>query len=172
MIIKHCRLTVLERRFRHIWRGDDDTSGKLVDDSDPWSLPDLIVIDGGKGQLSAAMKGMRKVNVLPATISFSVSDRISTVADDSGIDVGVGTEDLVVSEEEFPPPRGRAVRIPIVALAKKKEEVFVEGESNPLIDTESGSDSAALLLLRALRDESHRFALKAHRKRRTKSMGL
>ena len=59
--------------------------------------------------------------------------------------------------------------VPIVSLAKNKEEVFGVKSSLPM---NTRQDSAALLLLRAIRDESHRFALKSHQKRRSKANGL
>ena len=54
--------------------------------------------------------------------------------------------------------------VALCALAKENEEVFVPGVKDPV---NSSHDSAALLLLRQLRDESHRFALRAHRNRRS-----
>ena len=120
---------VLERRFRRaafagataeIHTAASSDGGK--DDGDEaWEHPDLVVIDGGKGQLSAAIKGIKRANVaLPE----------------------------------------------ICAIAKDKEAVFVPGESRPINDG-SPTDTPALLLLRHLRDESHRFALKSHRRRRS-----
>lgn len=106
---------VLHRRFLRTQRENGD-----VEQSDGWTVPDLVVIDGGKGQLSAAMTGMEKA-----------------------------APDLDV---------------PICSLAKNKEEVFVPHNSEPLNDS---PDSPALLLLRHLRDESHRFALSRHRRRRS-----
>jgi excinuclease ABC subunit C len=86
------------------------------------TLPDLILIDGGKGQLSA---GMRALGPLVE--------------------------------------RGTAV----VGLAKRIEEVFVPGRSDPL---PVPPDSEALRLLQRVRDEAHRFALDFHRQRRGKEM--
>ena len=86
------------------------------------ALPDLIVIDGGKGQLSAGMKALE-----PFT------------------------------------ERGVAV----VSLAKRIEEVFVPGRSEPIL-LEKGSD--ALRILQRVRDEAHRFAITFHRGRRDKAM--
>ena len=86
------------------------------------ALPDLIVIDGGKGQLSAGMKAL---------------------------------EPLL--------ERGVAV----VSLAKRIEEVFVPGRSDPIL-LEKGSD--ALRILQRVRDEAHRFAITFHRSRRDKAM--
>jgi len=83
--------------------------------------PDLILIDGGKGQLSAA----------------------KAVLDDLGLD-----------------------SIPIIGLAKKLEEIFLPDESEPII---LAKDNQGLTLLRRVRDESHRFAITYHRKRRAKS---
>ena len=57
------------------------------------------------------------------------------------------------------------VDIPVVGLAKRLEEVWVPGEAFPLILPRT---SAALHLLQHLRDESHRFAITKHRKRRAK----
>ncbi|MEO5588562.1 MAG: excinuclease ABC subunit UvrC [Gemmatimonadaceae bacterium] len=82
-------------------------------------LPDLIVIDGGKGQLSAAHDALAGVNQ---------GDR------------------------------------PLISLAKRDEEVFVWGRSEPV---RMSRRSPALRLLQQLRDEAHRFAVTYNRKRRT-----
>jgi excinuclease ABC subunit C len=83
-------------------------------------LPDLIMVDGGKGQLSAAVKALTKLGI-----------------DD----------------------------VPIVGLAKRLEEVFFPGASEP---TALPRTSSSLKLLQQLRDEAHRFAITFHRKRREK----
>jgi excinuclease ABC subunit C len=84
------------------------------------SPPDLVVVDGGKGQLSAAT----------AELKF-----------------------LGFSEQ------------PVVALAKRLEEVFLPQTSDPIIINRS---SPALLLLKQIRDEAHRFAVTYNRKVRAK----
>ena len=122
---------LLERRFRRV-------NGVHNDTEDPWSLPDLVVIDGGKGQLAAAARGMAKAGVFPT-----------------------GSPEAKFAEN------GRTV--PLVSLAKENEELFAYAQTDPVNES---NDSAALLLLRALRDESHRFALWNHRKRRSKLNGL
>lgn len=81
------------------------------------SLPNLILIDGGKGQLSAATQELRNLDL----------------------------------------------RIPIVSLAKKFEEVFVPGRPVPL---KIPHKTEALKLLQRLRDEAHRFAITYNRKLR------
>lgn len=59
------------------------------------------------------------------------------------------------------------VDVPVVSLAKRLEEVWLPGEPFPVI-LPRGSES--LHLLQRLRDEAHRFAISAHRKRRSKGM--
>ena len=87
------------------------------------SFPDLFLVDGGKGQLSAAMAAIKELDItLPCVIS----------------------------------------------LAKREEEIFVPGRSEPL---KLGRDSYALRILEFVRDEAHRFAQHYHhflRSRHTK----
>ena len=54
--------------------------------------------------------------------------------------------------------------VDVIGLAKRLEEVWLPGEPYPLI---LPRQSAALYMLQHLRDESHRFAITHHRKRRT-----
>jgi len=82
------------------------------------SFPDLILIDGGKGQLSMAVSALREL----------------------GLDY-----------------------IPIIGLAKRLEEVFVPGISNP---QSIHKQSPGLILLRRIRDEAHRFAITFQRSKR------
>lgn len=58
------------------------------------------------------------------------------------------------------------VDIPVVGLAKRLEEVWVPGNQFPVILPRT---SPSLYLLQYLRDESHRFAIKKHRAKRTKA---
>jgi excinuclease ABC subunit C len=82
-------------------------------------LPDLVLIDGGKGQLNAAADALR----------------------------ALGLESL-----------------PIASLAKREEEIFLLGRSEPL---RLSRRSPALRMLQQARDEAHRFAITFQRKRRS-----
>lgn len=84
-----------------------------------WPVPDLIVIDGGKGQLHAALPVIREA----------------------------GCE------------------APVISLAKRIEEVFVEGRDDSII---LSHHTPELQLLQAIRDEAHRFAITYHRHLRGK----
>jgi excinuclease ABC subunit C len=114
---------VLSRRFNR-WQAAqelNDKPGKKVDQSFAL-LPDLLIIDGGKGQLSRAVSVLEKYNLL---------DQIS-----------------------------------VVGLAKQNEEIFVPGQSKPIVLPKG---SQGLFLLQRVRDEAHRFAITTHRKQRTKT---
>src|SRR4029078_10750453 len=54
-------------------------------------------------------------------------------------------------------------RVAVISLAKRIEEVFVPGRSEPIL---LPRDSAGLQLLQRVRDEAHRFAIGFHRQRR------
>ena len=73
-------------------------------------LPDLVIVDGGKGQLSSAVEELRRL---------------------------------------------RLHNLPIVGLAKEREEVFRPGESEPIVIPH---EYGALKLLQRIRDEAHRWA--------------
>ena len=55
---------------------------------------------------------------------------------------------------------------PIVGLAKENEELFLPGQSDPVL---LPRDSQALYLVQRVRDEAHRFAVTFHRDRRGKA---
>lgn len=99
---------VVSRRFRGLSDRDE-------------KFPDILLIDGGKGQLNAAMAAFRDQDITPPTV---------------------------------------------ISLAKRDEEIFRPGISEPLRLSKS---AFALRLLQYVRDESHRFAQHYHHILRTKS---
>lgn len=100
---------VVERRYSRLLREGQ-------------KLPDLILIDGGKGQLNAAYEVLYKL----------------------------GLSELA-----------------IIGLAKREDEVFLPGKSEPVIIPRN---SSALHLLQRVRDEAHRFAVSYHRKLRSRRL--
>jgi excinuclease ABC subunit C len=118
---------VLSRRFQ---RYKDTMAGELHDPSQigknqkdtAWALlPDLLIVDGGKGQLAMAREVLGAFNL----------------------------------EEE----------VPLAALAKQEEELFVPGRIGSILLPRR---SEGLYLVQRVRDEAHRFANEGHRKRRAK----
>ncbi|WP_280464892.1 helix-hairpin-helix domain-containing protein, partial [Nocardia brasiliensis] len=57
--------------------------------------------------------------------------------------------------------------VAVIGLAKRLEEVWVPGESDPVI---MPRNSEALFLLQRVRDEAHRFAITFHRSKRSRRM--
>ncbi len=98
------------------------------------SRPDLIVIDGGKGQLGAVHEVMVKMGLG---------------------DVRRETRDLSEEADSQVSDLKAQVSIPVIGLAKREEEVFLPGHSFPI---QFPVDSQAKFLLMRLRDEAHRFA--------------
>ncbi len=90
---------------------------RVLDEGGP--IPDLVIIDGGKGQLSSAIESMKEV--------------------------------------------GFFGECAVIGLAKRLEEVYVPGNSDP---THLPKTSSSLRLLQQIRDEAHRFAVSYQRKRR------
>lgn len=59
------------------------------------------------------------------------------------------------------------VDVTLIGLAKRLEEIWVPGESDPVI---LPRNSQGLFLLQQIRDEAHRFAITYHRQQRSKRM--
>ncbi|MEO8218750.1 MAG: excinuclease ABC subunit UvrC, partial [Acidobacteriota bacterium] len=100
-------LEAVERRYR-----------KVLDEGK--ELPDLILIDGGRGQLNAALTALNRLGVERTTVA---------------------------------------------GLAKREEEIYVPDREEPI---RLAKHDPALQLLQMVRDETHRFAVASHRKRRSR----
>ncbi len=98
---------VVERRYHRIL-------------AEQGTMPDLVVIDGGKGQLSSAVEVLQQLGI---------------------------------------------ANTPIIGLAKRLEEIFLPGQSEPI---QLPKTSLGLRLLQQIRDEAHRFAITFHRQLRSK----
>lgn len=99
---------VLKRRFSH----------------PEWPRPQIILIDGGKGQLNAAVEAKKET------------------------------------------PECREIKV--LAIAKRKNELFIEGKDKPILLKTLPREISNLVL--QTRDEAHRFAIAYHRKLRRKRM--
>jgi excinuclease ABC subunit C len=117
-----CMEEVLFRRFRR-WKAyyeEGEKVGKAPDLAFS-ILPDLLLVDGGKGQLSRAVKVLEDFDLLD--------------------------------------------QVPVAGLAKQEEELFIPNRHNSIY---LERHSQGLYLIQRLRDEAHRFAITAHRSRRSK----
>ncbi|MDQ6859074.1 MAG: excinuclease ABC subunit UvrC [Chloroflexota bacterium] len=100
----------LRRRFARSAAGENDG----------WPVPDLVILDGGKGQLAEGIGALSDAGLL---------------------------------------------QIPIAALAKEREELFVPGRPEPIV---LPARSQGLFLVQRIRDEAHRFAVTYHQQLRGK----
>ncbi len=112
---------MLRRRLRRLVEPIGESPGeKARRREQTWRLmPDLMLIDGGRGQLNVALSVLDEFNL-----------------------------------------RGT---IPVLALAKRNEEIFLPDRGEPL---RLPRTSEALKLLQRVRDEAHRFSITSHRQRR------
>ncbi|MBK8261601.1 MAG: excinuclease ABC subunit UvrC [Nannocystis sp.] len=142
---------------------DDDDDDDEVEDAleeeeeeeegDPWALPDLIVIDGGKGQLSRVVAMMKQLGVSIGA---------------EGVDVVALAKERLIKEARAGGGRGRAGAAAEGAgegAELRPERVFSPGLREPIVLRPGSSE---LFLITRLRDEAHRFAITHHRKRRGK----
>jgi excinuclease ABC subunit C len=152
---------VLSRRFRRaregqakLERGEAD-----VDVVDTWALPDLIVIDGGKGQLGMALAAARDVGI---DVRPGSGVAIVGLAKERELAEAAPAEEAAPVESAAPSDatkngdkKKEGVKVPDrVFLAHAKDAILIR------------PNSAEMFVLQHLRDEAHRFAITFHRSQR------
>ena len=120
---------------------------------DDGDLPQLLVIDGGKGQLGAAAAALRDQQVEGIELISLAKSRLQTVAAGG-------------SEADAAGPGSLTPVAPEIGANRSFERVFVFGQKEPVILRQN---SAELFLLTRARDEAHRFAITYHRKLRQRA---
>jgi len=113
---------VVTRRFRHAQRAGSRQRPEDRHGDEDQVFPDILLIDGGKGQLNAALDAFAVLGVEPPCL---------------------------------------------ISLAKREEEIYRPGETEPL---RLSRYAAALRLLQYVRDEAHRFAQHYHHLLRRKKL--
>jgi excinuclease ABC subunit C len=138
---------VLSRRFRRAREGGREPAGD--GDAGSWALPDLIVIDGGKGQLGMALAAARDVGI--------------DVRPGSGLPIiGLAKEREVVAAEGEAAPEAAPAGADKDKV-KRPDRVFLPHAKDPI---PIRPNSAEMFVLQHLRDEAHRFAVSFHRGQR------
>ncbi|MEB3415600.1 excinuclease ABC subunit UvrC [Alteriqipengyuania sp. WL0013] len=118
---------VMRRRFRNLAENPDGEEGKANSHETIW--PDLLLIDGGKGQVSSVMAVLEELGI---------ADRLAVVG------IAKGPHHGREGREVFHFPDGREKTLP--------------------------TNSPVLFFLQTLRDEVHRFAIGAHRAKRSRAI--
>lgn len=126
------------------------------------NFPHLIIIDGGKWQLSSAVAGIKEgVYVTNKNSVDSSSQTDQSVAEWSGAtQVSDNMEYGLLRTSQWQMSS-------ICSIAKREEEIFVPSQKEPIMFEKWSSE---LMLLQKARDESHRFSITANRSARTKAM--
>jgi len=149
---------VLSRRFRR---------AREEQGSDSWALPDLIVVDGGKGQLGMALAAARDVG-----IDVRPGSGLPIVGLAKEREFEVGEADLAdtpppapVAEApaEAPPEPKPPAKPKDDKTGKRPDRVFLPHAKDPI---PIRPNSAEMFVLQHLRDEAHRFAVSFHRGQR------
>jgi excinuclease ABC subunit C len=102
-------------------------------------MPDLILIDGGKGQLAQAVDVTRELGLHDIPLAAIAKSRPQDLPPDAPSDVAVRSEERIF-------------------LPGRKDAIFFRRDQQQ-----------ALYLLQRVRDETHRFAVETHRTRRRKA---
>lgn len=128
-----------------------------------WGMPDLLLIDGGKGQLDAALKALEEQNVTVPAISIAKrEEEIIVHATRSNVGVAV-LEQLRTGERvENGAVVGRSGDYYVVNL--HAGQTNASGHSKNLRGTNQGlaKYTHVTKLFQRIRDESHRFAVSYH----------
>jgi len=129
-------------------------------------FPDLIMVDGGKGQLSAAVEILEQLGLRqkPTHVVGIQSGPVATFTG-SATTAGENTMPSQAAEGAGGVAQQEKFHIPVIGLAKRLEEVFVPEASDPQSIPKT---SSGLKLLQQIRDEAHRFAITYHRTVRSK----
>ncbi len=120
------------------------------------NFPHLIIIDGGKWQLSSAMSGIKEgkwkhENELPLPVIPGLTRNLEHL---QSWDIRF----LYTQEWQ---------RVQICSIAKREEEIFLPGDKNPILFEKWTPE---LMVLQKARDEAHRFSITANKSARMKSM--
>lgn len=122
---------VLKRRLNH----------------DEWHTPDLIIVDGGKGQISSALQSLALMGSTIPLVGLAKREETIVVPSD------------VVKEKAKQ------------SITKEKRDFFstVKDEDSNFVEISLPKNSPSLHLIMRIRDEAHRFAITYHRKLRSKN---
>ncbi len=116
-----------------------------------WELPDLFVVDGGRGQLAVALAAAHDLGLHELSIVALAKEREGPV-----LEVAPSLSSAGASAGG--PPLGAPAAVVPAAKEKLLDRVYLPGQKNPI---PLRSTTTSLFLLARLRDEAHRFSNRA-----------
>jgi excinuclease ABC subunit C len=166
---------VLRRRLKRLQVGQGARVQDQKQDESFSSLPNLIMVDGGKGQLSAAYEVLAEFRLSIPVVGMTKREEELIILGSGGrgqvADIDSLTSDISLKTETTnlkPIKPKRSAAHGAVAKSEEDEQVQVTSEAHfTTIRLARGSE--ALFLIQRIRDEAHRFAITYHRKLRAKN---
>ena len=163
-----CMYEVLARRFRR-------AQESAQPGQESWRLPDLLVVDGGKGQLGVALAAARDTGIdvrpgaglpiiaLAKERDMAAPTQAARAEGEPKVEASVAAE---IGEPPDPPTAdGRARENPGGPDRHPPDRVFLPQAKDAI---PIRAHSAEMYVLQRLRDEAHRFAVTFHRSQRKK----
>jgi excinuclease ABC subunit C len=115
-----------------------------------WKKPDLIIVDGGKGQLSSALSAMEKTGVFFPVVGLAKREE---------------TLIIPIHQQFFQQSNQKDT----ATINNEKRKLYGSNEEN-FTELSLPKNSPSLHLIQRIRNEAHRFAITYHRKLRSKKM--
>ena len=129
------------QKIDDFWSMKEIMQRRLKEIEKTWLIPDLIIIDWWKWQLSSVLKIITSLTIEQSSIHL----------------------DPLKDKEK----KQIYKKMQIVSIAKKEEELFIPWKKDPIILKKDGLE---LRIIQKIRDEAHRFAISFNRDKRIKSM--
>lgn len=136
---------VLKRRLKH----------------EEWHMPDLIIVDGGKGQVTSAMTALAECGSEIPLVGLAKREEVIIVPQLLRETDGVDAKPVVSSYQDL-------LNLRFAGTEEEKRQTIIVNEDN-FTEISLPKDSPSLHLIQRLRNEAHRFAITYHRKLRSKS---
>ncbi len=143
---------VLKRRLNH----------------DEWDTPDLIIVDGGKGQVSSAMTALAECGMVIPLVGLAkreetiIVPKLGERGKEKGVSDGIDSDASMVNTYQ------ELLNLRFAGTRSEKNKTIVVDEEH-FTDISLPKNSPPLFLIQRLRNEAHRFAITYHRKLRSKS---
>lgn len=116
-----------------------------------WEYPDLLIVDGGKGQVSAALDVFKESNITIPLIGLA--KREETII-------------IPIDQKNFTKPEGIS---PVSSSNERFHSKLYGANEDNFIEVSLPKNSPSLHLIQRIRNEAHRFAITYHRKLRSKN---
>lgn len=133
---------VLKRRFKH----------------EEWSMPSLLIVDGGKGQVTSALTALAESGISVPLVGLAKREETIVVPKFSDTEL----DTAVKSYKEL-------LNLRFAGNPEEKLQTIIVDEKN-FREVSFPKNSPASQLVQRIRDEAHRFAITYHRLLRSKSM--